>query len=224
MNVSATNLIPLQGIHFLIHPLFNAFSGTDERLVPESEHAAHGGWANGFMYVDRREIEFHLQLYPRLVPAYLERAAAIKGREVLLTFLPFERGALRFLDTGFEPHYERLMSGLHKLLFERSLVFYADVDPVKDAAASDHVWARLADKGWAIPGDLASYAFGETVEHCIPQAVRHLRRGLGLRKFTRVHPAFTELRFVWPTMSDAQQQAVRDALRVDQILVREWST
>lgn len=218
--MTATHLVPLNGIHFLIHPMYDAFVHTNQ--VQESEYALSGGWRNGYTFVTQADIESDLKHYPPLVSAYLERARAVGSRELLLTFLPIEQSALQFTDPGFEPHYERLLRGLKRALHDRFVLFYVDTDPVNDADASQEVHRQLAARGWEIPPNMPSYAFGETLDHCLPRAVRTLRQGLGLTKLTHVHPYFTDLHFSWPTLSERERQRIRDTLRDEQLLLREW--
>lgn len=212
--------VPLSAVHFLIHPFYNASADTHERLLTEREFIERGR-PEGFFYAGPQEIEDDLKLYESLAPAYLERAASVRQDQALLTFLPFARGAAKFLDARFEPLFDNLMRGLFDLLGKRHLVFYQDVDPIEDPNAGPSVLRRLTQRGWSLPSSAASYAFGESLEHCVPGAVRNLRKGLGLRKFTHVHPLFTDLRMTWPELSEEERRSWREELRPFGVLIRE---
>jgi hypothetical protein len=206
------SLTPLAGLHFLVHPFYDASLGTYERLLTEAEFNERGR-PDGYLYVSEADAEDDIARYSALSRAYTERANAMKDGEILAAFLPQEEGALAFLDRRFERMYLNFLVHLQVRLGPRLFLFYRETDPATDRDIGRIVGEALARRGLAVHPETPSFAFGETLEECIPQSVRNLRRGLGLRKFTRVHPLFTDMRFEWPGLSRETQEERRSELR-----------
>jgi len=203
-----TPLTMLPGIHFLVHPVFNAAPGPFEHVVTEREFIARGR-PDGFIYVDQEAIEEDLKIYPSLIAGYSEKARIIPEDEILAVFLSFRPNALDagdFFDPRFEPLVTGLLSEIQAIMGARLLLFWKDHDPALFPAVGRAVGNALSLKGYGTGPATQSHAFGETLEECIPRSVRHLRRALGLRKLTQVDPLFTDLRPTWDQL-DASEKA-----------------
>lgn len=217
---SPTTLTPLGGLHFLIHPFYDASAGTSPNLISESEYVA-AGRPQGTYFVGQDEIDGDLERYPLLAEAYVQRAMTLEDDEVLAAFLPQEESALAFVDRRFETMYLGMLISLRTLLGDRLALFYRDSDPLEVADAPGRVKKRLERLGWSVTRETPSYAYGETVEECIPRAVRALRREFGFRRFTRVPPLFTDLRFAWPAMNEKKRGELRAEARRFGIVLRD---
>jgi hypothetical protein len=220
MSLVQPALLPLGGLHFLIHPFFDAAPGPYEKILPEKEFIAQGR-PKEFIFVDQEQIEEDLRQYPSLTEAYVERAAQVGPKEALAAFLAFERGVNIFFDKRYEPLFARFLTELQSALGARLLIFHRQDDPVSQPEIASVVRMALARRGWSVSPETPSYAFGESMDHCIPRAVRNLRKGFGLRKFTHVNPLFTDLRFQWPHMSEAERRDLRHDMRHYGLLLKE---
>ncbi len=212
-------LAPLTGIHFLIHPFYDASLGTHEKLLTESEFNERGR-PPGFLYVERAQVEEDLEAYPAIARAYTQRAQTLGADEALVAFLPQEEGTLSFLDRRFERLYLTFLVHMQIFLGARLVLFYKETDPMIGPEAGHAVRNELVRRGWSLSPETPSYAFGETLEECVPKSVRNLRKALKFRKFTRVDPLFTDLRFQWPELGPAELEEWRREMRRYGIVLR----
>lgn len=161
-------------LHILVHPGFLQDPATDIDY----------DW-NPIPETDSRYTQ-----WDKLLSLYTTEAEQIPLDEIVIVMLHARFHRL-LEDLRTEKRYTATLRKLKRLLGRRMVALSGDNDI--ESEESFELAAQIARaRGYEIPNDVESVAYGETVQVCVPEAADTANRALQLKNCTRLNPALTD--------------------------------